>query len=83
MEIFYEAVTSMVALMPLSVMASHIGFSLNGGRYNGFRGYTYKQNLSAGDLRVLVETENQKTIAVHSFNLKDSLQAAQKVLISY
>lgn len=62
---------------------SHIGFSLNGGRYNGFRGYTYKQNLSAGDWRVLVETENQKTVAIHRFSLKESQQAPQKVLISY
>jgi Protein of unknown function (DUF2914) len=51
------------------VTTSHIGFSLNGGRYNGFRGYTYKQNLSAGDWRVSVETENEKTIAVHEFTI--------------
>lgn len=50
-------------------MQSRIGFGLSGGRYNGFRGYTYKQNLAEGDWRVSVETENEKTIAVHSFSV--------------
>lgn len=49
---------------------SRIGFSLSGGRYDGFRGYTYKQNLAAGDWRVSVETENEKTVAVHQFSVK-------------
>jgi hypothetical protein len=49
---------------------SYIGFSLVGGRENGFRGYTYKQNLAAGDWRVAVETENQKTVTVYAFSIK-------------
>lgn len=49
---------------------SRVGFSLSGGRYNGFRGYTYKQNLAEGDWRVSVETENEKTIAVHTFSVR-------------
>ncbi|MGZ8261462.1 MAG: DUF2914 domain-containing protein [Methylotenera sp.] len=49
---------------------SHMGFALAGGRYNGFRGYTYKQNLQAGDWRVAVETENQKTVAIYDFSIK-------------
>lgn len=48
---------------------SRIGFTLSGGRYGGFRGYTYKQNLAEGDWRVSVETENEKTIAVHDFSI--------------
>ncbi len=54
---------------------SRIGFDLSGGRYNGFRGYTYKQNLAEGDWRVSVETENEKTIAVHSFSV-EAIQAS-------
>lgn len=54
---------------------SRVGFSLSGGRYNGFRGYTYKQNLAEGDWRVSVETENEKTIAVHTFSVRH-VQAA-------
>jgi len=54
---------------------SLVGFSLSGGRYNGFRGYTYKQNLAEGDWRVSVETENEKTIAVHTFSVRH-VQAA-------
>jgi len=49
---------------------SYIGFSLVGGRENGFRGYTYKQNLAGGDWRVAVETENQKTLVVYTFNIE-------------
>ncbi len=48
---------------------SKSGFSLSGGRYGGFRGYTYKQNLKEGDWRVSVETENEKTITVHAFSV--------------
>ena len=61
------------------VTTSHIGFSLNGGRYHGFRGYTYKQNLTAGDWRVSVETENQKTIAVHEFTVNAAKNASTKI----
>jgi len=49
---------------------SLVGFTLSGGRYNGFRGYTYKSNLAEGDWRVSVETENEKTIAVHPFSVQ-------------
>lgn len=59
---------------------SHIGFDLSGGRHNGFRGYTYKQNLTAGDWRVSVETENGKTIAVHKFSVNYVSTAGTKVL---
>jgi len=62
---------------------SRIGFSLSGGRYNGFRGYTYKQNLAEGEWRVSVETENEKTIAVHSFSVEYAETAAPRVLQLY
>jgi hypothetical protein len=49
---------------------SLVGFTLSGGRYDGFRGYTYKQNLQAGDWRVAIETENQKTVAIYDFSIR-------------
>jgi hypothetical protein len=51
------------------VTTSRIGFDLAGGRSGGYRGYTWKQNLAAGDWKVYVETENGHTIAVHHFEL--------------
>lgn len=48
---------------------SRIGFGLSGGRNGGFRGYTYKQDMAAGEWRVNVETENGRTVAVHAFSV--------------
>jgi hypothetical protein len=57
-----------------------IGFDLNGGRNNGFRGYTFKQNVQYGHWRVVVETEHERTIAVEEFFLKSDDHAQKKVL---
>lgn len=46
-----------------------IGFGLTGGRAGGYRGYTWKQNLTPGEWRIAVETENGHTVAVHRFEL--------------
>ncbi|OIR04494.1 hypothetical protein GALL_134280 [mine drainage metagenome] len=59
---------------------SRIGFSLAGGRDNGFRGYTFKQNLAYGEWRVKVETEGGKTIAVHKFDIEESMATPSEVL---
>jgi hypothetical protein len=56
---------------------------LAGGRENGFRGYTYKQGLQAGDWRVSVETENNKTVAVHEFSVALVQTPATPVKIAY
>lgn len=60
-----------------------IGFGLAGGRYGGFRGYTYKNNLAEGDWRVSIETENEKTLAVYSFSVKHVDTAPATVVDSY
>lgn len=57
-----------------------IGFQLNGGRNNGFRGYTYKQNVKYGHWRVVVETEYERTIAVEEFYLRSNDNNQRKVL---
>ncbi len=51
------------------VTASRISFVLNGGRQAGFRGYTFKQNLAAGEWRVIVETEEAHTVSVDDFTI--------------
>jgi hypothetical protein len=62
---------------------SNIGFEVNGGRDGGYRGYTFKQNIRAGEWRVLVETENGKTIAAHHFTLKEGHDAPQTIIFKY
>ncbi len=49
--------------------SSRIGFALAGGRNGGFRGYTYKQSLSAGLWRVSVETETGRTLSSREFEV--------------
>jgi MFS family permease len=70
------------------VLQSRASFTVSGGRYNGFRGYTYKSNPAAGDWRVVIKTENEKTIAVHKFTVrhlsaKEGLAAPQHILRSF
>jgi hypothetical protein len=61
---------------------SRIGFGLAGGRDNGFRGFTYKQNVQAGKWKVSVETENGRTVAIHQFKVVAG-QAEPDSLIQY
>jgi hypothetical protein len=70
------------------VLQSRASFTVSGGRHNGFRGYTYKSNPVAGDWRVVIKTENEKTIAVHKFtvtnlNTSEGTNAPQHILRSY
>lgn len=62
---------------------SRIGFTLSGGRYNGFRGYTYKQQLQPGEWRVSIETENEKTVAVVDFTINEVPSSAPAVIMQY
>jgi MFS family permease len=65
------------------ITQSNIGFGLNGGRQYGYRGYTYKSNLSAGEWRVRVETENQKTITIYNFTVDMDADKARKIMQLY
>ncbi len=58
------------------VTRSRIGFNLSGGRKNGYRGYTYKQNLQPGEWSVAVETENGRTVTLHRFEIAGEALAA-------
>ncbi len=59
---------------------SRIGFTLSGGRNNGFRGYTYKSNLAAGAWKVHVETENGRTLAIHHFDVLIGNSTPEKMM---
>lgn len=51
------------------VSMSRPGFTLAGGRDGGYRGYTYKTHLSAGEWRVRIQTETQQTVAISRFQV--------------
>ena len=55
------------------ILQSQASFNVSGGRNDGFRGYTYKTNPAVGDWRVIIKTENNKTIAVHNFSVNNVL----------
>lgn len=55
---------------------SRIGFPLSGGRQGGYRGYSFKQNLTPGEWSVAVETEDGRTVAVHRFELSKETRTA-------
>lgn len=63
------------------VSTERIGFDLEGGRDGGFRGYTYKQNVSAGEWRVKIETEYGRTVAIHKFVVIDGEPDVARKLI--
>lgn len=62
---------------------SRVGFDVAGGRQEGYRGYTYKTNLSAGRWRVRVETENGKTIAIQPFVVREGSKPPQHIIFKY
>ena len=58
-----------------------IGFQIIGGRDNGFRGYTYKNNVTTGDWKVEVITEEELVIGVVDFTINKK-KTSSKVLIT-
>lgn len=53
------------------VSQSKASFRLNGGRDNGYRGYTFKSNPQPGSWRVRLMSESGKTLALHTFDVTD------------
>lgn len=60
------------------VQASRIGFPINGGRHDGFRGYTYKQNLAPGRWEVRVETESGRVVGTVHFRVEASADSTME-----
>ena len=60
------------------VTQSRAGFALKGGRYGGYRVYTFKSNIVAGDWRVSIETEDGKTLAIHPFTVEVAQATLEK-----
>ena len=69
------------------VTQSRAGFSLSGGRYGGYRVYTFKSNITAGDWRVSIETEDGKTLAIHAFTVEVAeaslIKPMEKIVLNY
>ena len=69
------------------VTQSRAGFALNGGRDGGYRVYTFKSNITAGDWRVSIETENGKTLAIHPFTVEVAQSSLakpiEKIVLNY
>ena len=60
------------------VQASRIGFPIHGGRQDGFRGYTYKQNLTPGRWEVRVETESGRVLGTVHFRVEASADSTME-----
>jgi hypothetical protein len=60
------------------VQASRIGFPIHGGRRDGFRGYTYKQNLTPGRWEVRVETESGRVLGTVHFRVEASADSTME-----
>lgn len=58
-----------------------IGFEVTGGRGRGFRGYTYKGNISEGQWKVLVITEEELVIGVVDFVIKNTTETYKKGMV--
>jgi hypothetical protein len=66
------------------VQTSRIGFPIHGGRRDGFRGYTYKQNMAPGRWEVRVETESGRVLGTIHFRVEasaDSTMEFRKLLL--
>lgn len=52
------------------VTTDRLGYEITGGREGGYRGYTYKKNVSPGKWRVNVETEEKLLLGRIQFEIK-------------
>lgn len=59
-----------------------IGYEIVGGRDNGFRGFTYKNNVRAGEWKVEVITEEELVLGVVDFNINIHSNAKAEKLIT-
>lgn len=59
-----------------------IGYEMTGGREDGFRGYTYKRNVKAGEWRVEVITDEELVLGVVSFEIINSAASSSRLMVS-
>ena len=52
------------------LLTDRIGYSIEGGRIKGYRGYSYKANLKNGDWKVEVVTEENLIIGILNFSIQ-------------
>lgn len=58
-----------------------IGFEITGGRDNGFRGYSFKNNIVDGEWKVEVITEEDLVLGVVDFKIKTSISKKRHNLV--
>lgn len=56
-----------------------VPFRIEGGRQSGYRGYTYKSNVTAGEWRVIAESESGAAIGIVSFTVVDGAAKTKSV----
>lgn len=61
---------------------SRISFSVSGGRAEGYRGYSEKRSVSAGLWRVVVETEDGRTLSRRTFMVVDVASPADTTTVA-
>lgn len=65
------------------VLTDRLGFEITGGRKGGYRGYTYKRNVSPGKWRVDLVTEENLILGRINFTIYSSSNIARKFQITY
>jgi len=59
---------------------SVLPFSISGGRQSGYRGYTYKQNVTPGEWRVIAESQSGAAIGIVQFEVIRGGEAKEKTV---
>lgn len=65
------------------VTTDRLGYSISGGRDGGYRGYTFKKNISPGKWRIDVETEEKMLLGRISFDVKRAEKRKREFKIVY
>lgn len=62
-----------------------MGYSLTGGRERGYRGYTYKKNMQPGKWKIMVKTDDKKTLGIAKFEImsRDISEVMKMKVIEY
>ena len=62
------------------VDTDRIGYRVEGGRDNGYRGSTFKQNVQPGTWRVTIETEDERPIGRVNFEIVKASEGEERML---